>query len=269
MKSMRPRTMSSRPQRSPRPKGAETVVPEDVVPAHCASTKSAPQRSGDPGPSGTTPPPCGLNEVRSPMERRHGPRTVPRTRRRSRCLNEVRSPKERRLVAGVRDLVLALASTKSAPQRSGDRDIHPLAFSTPQRSPLPQRSGDRSRRHDGTLGNGASTKSAPQRSGDWSRCTTVTVRACLNEFRSPKERRLGISDWAGRRFMPQRSPLPKGAETGAVRLGWEKVSQTPQRSPLPKGAETSGLTHAAEYMAQPQRSPLPEGAETAPQITAL
>ena len=90
-------------------------------------------------------------------------------------------------------LDVGLASTKSAPQRSGDLFL--------------------------TLGAGclrglASTKPAPQRSGDIDQLSEVTTNA-----------------W------PQRSPLPKGAETPASAAAWPRL-RMPQRSPLPKGAET-------------------------------
>ena len=50
----------------------------------------------------------------------------------------------------------------------------------------------------------------------------------------------------------------------ANREQWE-----PQRSPLPKGAETHMPSLVYQSALPPQRSPLPKGAETAPQITAL
>ena len=65
----------------------------------------------------------------------------------------------------------------------------------------------------------ASTKSDPQRSGD------LTSSVVMLRTRDP----------------PQRSPLPKGAETGPTG-GLLVVIGVPQRSPLPKGAETSELS---------------------------
>ena len=156
------------PQRSPLPKGAETVVVGGPrVGVEVASTKSAPQRSGDGGRDARRPgSPASLNEVRSPKERRQAARRrgTPRVWR----LNEVRSPKERRQPLRREHTHRRLrASTKSAPQRSGDvadrwgtRGAH-----TPQRSPLPK---------------GAETRMG--RSA-WTR------RCSLNEVRSPKERR--------------------------------------------------------------------------------
>ena len=81
---------------------------------------------------------------------------------------------------------VGLASTKSAPQRSGDTEDD---------------GGSRVRR-------AASTKSAPQRSGDYS---------------------LGVAMDAS--VQPQRSPLPKGAETEASD-GYHTHSELPQRSLL-------------------------------------
>ena len=109
-----------------------------------------------------------LNEVRSPRERRR--RRPGRPWPRPRGLNEVRSPKERRPGrAGAEHTLRVRASTKSALQRSGDRRHRPL--------------GHPWRTH-------ASTKSALQRSGDPSpRPRTRSRSRCLNEVRSPKERR--------------------------------------------------------------------------------
>ena len=85
----------TQPQRSPLPTGAETGADGGVHEAPVdASTKSAPHRSGDRGsPARTT--------------------TAP-------GLNEVRSPQERRLRVAVAARLPVAASTKSAPHRSGD-----------------------------------------------------------------------------------------------------------------------------------------------------
>ena len=155
------------PQRSPLPTGAEThVLAEDaarleastksaphrsgdpdrglpVDAAVAASTKSAPHRSGDQEEAMPGAAPAGLNEVRSPQERRPA-RVVSRSSRQS-------SPQRSPLPTGAETLQsvtsgirLTTASTKSAPHRSGD------VLGVAQRAGA----GD------------ASTKSAPHRSRD-------------------------------------------------------------------------------------------------------
>ena len=136
-----------------------------------ASTKSAPHRSGDPAvasstsvrsaapqrsplPTGAETPVhgwarrsrlAGLNEVRSPQERRPA-----RTRRAcpmTGCsLNEVRSPQERRLPGREEGGHGAdAASTKSAPHRSGD--VRQIAYMVPPRSLNEVRSPQERRQH--------------------------------------------------------------------------------------------------------------------------
>ncbi|MGW9719971.1 hypothetical protein ACUXOP_002114, partial [Micrococcus aloeverae] len=233
----------------------------DGGPHRPASTKSAPQRSGDGGnSSGPAARVTRLNEVRSPKEWRqrdqevsdvtsHGPQRSPlhkgaETRRHRRRghplpastksapqrsgdrwrvgpgpgltrLNEVRSTKERRLPAGAGHHGPREASTKSAPQRSGDCSSLPLhglsllglneVRSTKERRP--QGRGPQPRRPP------ASTKPAPQRSGDIG--TDPETRAVVG--------------------MPQRSPLPKGAEThlspgAGVHASLASTKSAPQRS---------------------------------------
>ena len=159
------------------------------------------------------------------------------------CLNEVRSPQERRQRVLHHALDQPFASTKSAPHRSGDRRIaaglpRPLPGSLNEvRSPQERRRADPSgvvrQEH-------ASTKSAPHRSGD-----------------SPM-----LAGSARSTVVPQRSPLPTGAET-APSAFVVRPTGSPQRSPLPTGAETAfpaaSLTRCRNW---PQRSPLPTGAET-------
>ena len=107
------------------------------------------------------------------------------------------------------------ASTKSAPQRSGDSPLPSLIalVDRPQRSPFPKGAETRWRARSSAWV-WASTKSAPQRNGDGGRAGTRTSGPRLNEVRSPKERRhaLGHADLSSI-SRPQRSPLPKGAET--------------------------------------------------------
>ena len=67
--------------------------------------------------------------------------------------------------------------------------------------------------------------------------TTPATSSRLNEVRSPKERR-------------------RQALVLVIEPGGASTKSAPHRS------GDSGLTHAAEYMAQPRRSPLPTGAET-------
>ena len=115
------------------------------------------------------------------------------------------------------------ASTKSAPQRSGDGRLdggahHGFGASTKS---APQRSGDARRVEELVHDLPASTKSAPQRSGDTGPARRRGARAGLNEVRSPKERRRDLSGGVGAEAdLPQRSPLPKGAETPAPKTWW-------------------------------------------------
>ena len=253
---------------------------------HRASTKSAPRRSGDTrrcrGSGGR----CSLNEVRSPKERRPPPRmtaasahtrpqrsplpegaetstgatrapTAPR-------LNEVRSPKERRRCSATVQSIRCLASTKSAPRRSGDglprrsRRLHrrastksaprrsgdwmvrPSALSTtltPQRSPLPEGAETvETGRYPGY--EGASTKSAPRRSGDPGAPVGRYPGAPASTKSAP--RRSG--DRPGRRLVID---AHDASTKSAPRRSGDKVApgeasdpDSPQRSPLPEGAET-------------------------------
>ena len=158
----------------------------------CASTKSAPHRSGDPDglpmttavcPPQRSPLPTGAETAldtmsgtvafmpqRSPLPTgAETPATSPPSRLRAR-LNEVRSPQERRRTAS------------TCPARSS-------ASLNEVRSPQERRR----RVHPGPRGRDpASTKSAPHRSGDWTRCPARNpCRDRLNEVRSPQERRPG------------------------------------------------------------------------------
>ncbi len=145
------------------------------------------------------------------------------------------------MVAGVRGLVLALASTKSAPHRSGDPA--------------------RLRRHEG-LGV-ASTKSAPHRSGDPAVASSTSVRSAapqrsplptgaetpvhgwarrsrlagLNEVRSPQERRPART----RRACPM-----TGCSLNEVR--------SPQERRLPGREEGGHGADAASMKSAPHRS---------------
>ena len=135
-----------------------------------------------------------LNEVRSPKERR--PWLTQSTDDGVTRLNEVRSPKERR--------------PSSAPHSGGRR-------TPPQRSPLPEgaetrRRGPRAPRK----ASGASTKSAPRRSGDTQLIPVVEV-----------------VDAASTKSAPRRS-----GDLGYVFPFW-RITGVPQRSPLPEGAETT------------------------------
>jgi len=130
------------------------------------------------------------------------------------------------------------ASTKSAPQRSGDSEGGRL-----------------------TLVRAASTKSAPQRSGDPCWRGLRGPPSGLNEVRSPKERRPRTRK---RSHAPPlslnevRSPKERRRRSGRNPDQWA----SPQRSPLPKGAETPRMTAEVAFVVPPQRSPLPKGAET-------
>ena len=112
------------PQRSPLPKGAETAYGRSIW-----YLSEQPQRS--PLPKGAETNSLvseramvnGLNEVRSPKERRPGPPGCKSSRHAG--LNEVRSPKERRPDRVRHPCYAGQASTKSAPQRSGDDDDGP------------------------------------------------------------------------------------------------------------------------------------------------
>ena len=110
---------------------------------------------------------------------------------------------------------------------------------------------------------------------------------CLNEVRSPQERRLLAGHLGGSYTQPQRSPLPTGAETGAD----GGVHEAPVDASTKSAPHRSGDSHhnagqgprtahrlnevrspqerrpeqTAAYMKRPstpQRSPLPTGAET-------
>ena len=200
-----------------------------------ASTKSAPHRSGDTRPGSTPRGRPSLNEVRSPKERR--PHTVPRKRHQSRCLNEVRT------------------------QSSGDGHApnDPSIGFRPQRSPLPKgaETGGSERRHV-SLG-AASTKSAPQRSGDVHEERAAVPLDASTKSAPQRSGDRAASAWCAlSRSWPQRSPLPKGAETVLDPASGSRM--LPQRSPLPKGAETvTGSEHGvrvvpASTKSAPQRS---------------
>ena len=155
-----------------------------------ASTKSAPHRSGDPRPRRGCGPPRGLNEVRSPQERRPRPRAASRCRR---CrLNEVRSPQERRpgrgnawgracgpqrsplptgaetCARGLEVLAAVVASTKSAPHRSGDSSIRDIRYPSDY---------------------GLNEVRSPQERRRPRRSAAGRCRRGLNEVRSPQEQR--------------------------------------------------------------------------------
>ena len=135
-------------------------------------------------------------------------------------------------------LVVPPASTKSAPQRSGDHapTVGDDGSTRASTKSAPQRSGDK--RLDGGAhhGFGASTKSAPQRSGDSHSAVSTPT---------------GGSG-------PQRSPLPKGAETsriGGARAALTRLNEV--RSPKERrrvwGA-VRGPGAAASTKSAPQRS---------------
>ena len=182
------------PQRSPLPEGAETVGPRRPAP------------------------PTGLNEVRSPKERR--PSSAACSRPQPTSLNEVRSPKERRPLF-VHDNVVLVNEPQRSPLPEGAETSGTSSVSSPRmpglnevRSPKERRHRHRVRHEDRRLP--ASTKSAPRRSGDRrAHRTQAAVGHRLNEVRSPKERRRGDAghEHLVRRRGPQRSPLPEGAET--------------------------------------------------------
>ncbi len=107
------------------------------------------------------------------------------------CLNEVRSPQERRR-AGCSLLGRGcVASTKSAPHRSGDNpgSMPSTERPRPQRSPLPTGAETQGATVEGVVVGRASTKSAPHRSGDVRQIAYMVPPRSLNEVRSPQERR--------------------------------------------------------------------------------
>ena len=228
------------PQRSPLPKGAETGADRDRgghrVPA---STKSAPQRSGDEH---------GLAQ--------HAGQVAASTKSAPQRSGDWTGRGPFRPAAA--------ASTKSAPKRSGDTPSTRAGFATgsPQRSPLPTGAETIHVLAEDAARLEASTKSAPHRSGDWRRGTGAY--------------HVG---------QPQRSPLPTGAETLMEDPLTPGVPIEPQRSPLPTGAETPRRRRSPSQRPRlnevrspqeqrpdtgeglirhglPQRSPLPTGAET-------
>ena len=166
----------------------------------CASTKSAPHRSGDAcassGGCGLT----GLNEVRSPQERRPGRVAddhggVPASTK--------SAPHRSGDRVGHHERHRGLhASTKSAPHRSGDtRDLATVTSpGSPQRSPLPTGAET-----DG-LDVSSQVIGKPQRSPLPTGAETASpsgtsgTRSGLNEVRSPQERRLDA--------MPRATSLP-------------------------------------------------------------
>ncbi len=182
----------------------------------------------------------------------------------------------------------APASTKSAPQRSGDRGAGPRP---PCASRLNEVRSPKERRRRGRGGRPRSpaglneVRSPKKRRRPRRRRGSGPGGPGLNEVRSPKERRRGRVVAVDNRELPQRSPLPKGAETdpgecvaGADDASTKSAPQRsgdvlsipiaaspppPQRSPLPKGAETSlDRRRSPHTIRRPQRSPLPKGAET-------
>ena len=206
------------PQRSPLPEGAETHVSVSVVqPEGPASTKSAPRRSGD----------CRMTACSgylSSASTKSAPRRSGDTSGRLqvvqvvRGLNEVRSPKERRRahISDSERLALISASTKSAPRRSGDCSAQGLCSRgrVASTKSAPRRSGD-----NPTGIKVLDSETEPQRSplpeGAETRLGPTGGRCSLrlNEVRSPKERRPIRDAIRDGMSMPQRSPLPEGAET--------------------------------------------------------
>ena len=226
--------MSPGPQRSPLPTGAETPVREVPHGVVRASTKSAPQRSGD----HTL---CPVSAIKVDASTKSAPKaaetaTPPTTPASDSGLNEARSPKERRPGA-----VSADTSVLAPPQRSplpkgaetSTRSAPPYR-STPQRSPLPK---------------GAET-------GRLRRGVRCPGRG-LNEVRSPKERRPCSTQHPGHACCHNEVRSPKEQRPSPAR-NTGSGSSRPQRSPLPKGAETSGSRCSGMLNSMPQRNPLPK-----------
>ena len=138
----------------------------------------------------------------------------------------------------------------------------PPSTPRPQRSPLPDGAETFTARGSAWRAHLlASTKSVPRRSGDGRWPLTTCGRGCLNEVRSPKERRPadldGVAD-AGVHASTKCAPRRSGDER---QRSTRSAYRSPQRSPLPERAETGDRdTDAADPA--PQRGPLPERAET-------
>ncbi len=278
-------------------------------PARRASTKSAPQRSGDRDTDHSRA--VSSRPQRSPLPKGAETAQAETTAATRWCLNEVRSPKERRPAGRPGAHLRAGASTKSAPQRSGDFILKSLRLTAPggpQRSPLPKgaetvalaascpvpsglnevRSPKERRRPSPGSGvpgrcSGLNEVRSPKERRRSRRCGCGTRRSRLNEVRSPKERRqptrsaprlasrLNVvrspkerrlrpahpSMWHG---PPQRSPLPKGAETDRPAATIDATEASTKSAPQRSGDHCPSGAH--HRVSAPQRSPLPKGAET-------
>ena len=255
------------PQRSPLPTGAETSRRGPV----CHRGRKR------------------LNEVRSPRERRHDAILHP--------LATFGEPQRSPLPTGAETRVDARpvqvrsrpASTKSAPHGSGDcrgrGQRAPVVASTKS---APHGSGDGEpggRRRDALLL--ASTKSAPHGSGD----QRAEVRVAHRDLPAASTKSAphgsgdgGVGEVFAGEFVPQRSPLPTGAETGGggcrprrrrrlneVRSPRERRQSAstpwPARPRLnevrsPRERRQAWATRLSASKPTPQRSPLPTGAET-------